>query len=406
VIPTRLKDEEFRAGWPAVLGCFGSAVFAWGFASFGQGVFLSQLQQTHGWSASVIGGATTVSFLVAAGLLPWVGSFVELFGPRIVLCGGTLFLGIGAIGVSLAAEPWQLYPCDLLMGFGWVGAGSTAISIALARWFERQRGLALSLALSGSSVGGFLVAPVLMTLSERQSFSVATTEVSLGLMAIVVPSIWLGVGARRVATLSSTASPTSSAPGALTDRGKLLRNVLFWSIAAPFALVTSAQVGVLVYRVSYLTPLLGTSGTAVALICTSVATLVSRLGFGMVIDRALPRNASAATFVAFAAAAGLLIAFPDHPSALYIGSVAMGVAVGNVLTLAPLIVQREFSSASFGAVLGLATAVAQIAFSSMPALLGIVYDWSGSYVVVLGICTALPLVAAVQVKCVGVRRPG
>jgi len=71
-----------------------------------------------------------------------------------------------------------------------------------------------------------------------------------------------------------------------------------------------------------------------------------------------------------------------------------------------LIVQREFSPRSFGAVLGLATAITQIAFSLIPALLGIVYDWSGSYVAVLGICTALPLVAAVLVKCVGVRRPG
>jgi predicted MFS family arabinose efflux permease len=294
----------------------------------------------------------------------------------------------------------------LLMGFGWVCASATAISIALARWFDRHRGLALSLALSGASVGGFLVAPALMTLSELQGFSVATTEVSLGLMAIVVPLIWFGVGTRRVVTLSAAAQPTQSAPGAVADRGKLLRDVRFWSIAAPFALVASAQVGVLVYRVSYLTPLLGTSGTAVALICTSVATLVSRLGFGMVIDRVLPRNASAATFVAVAAAAGVLIAFPEQPLALYIGSVMLGVAVGNVLTLPPLIVQREFSSASFGVVLGLATAVAQIAFSSIPALLGIVYDWSGSYVAVLGICTGLPLVAAVLVKCVGESRPG
>jgi hypothetical protein len=30
-----LMDEEFRIGWPVVLACSGTAVFAWGFGSYG-----------------------------------------------------------------------------------------------------------------------------------------------------------------------------------------------------------------------------------------------------------------------------------------------------------------------------------------------------------------------------------
>ena len=38
---------------------------------YGQPVYLAALQRTHGWSARTIGRATTVSFIVGAGLLPW-----------------------------------------------------------------------------------------------------------------------------------------------------------------------------------------------------------------------------------------------------------------------------------------------------------------------------------------------
>ena len=68
-----------------------------------------------------IGGATTVSFIIGAGLLPWVSGVIQRLGARVVLSGGAMLLGAGAIGLSHAAEPWQLYPCNLVMGFGWAG---------------------------------------------------------------------------------------------------------------------------------------------------------------------------------------------------------------------------------------------------------------------------------------------
>ena len=82
MMAARPIDEEFRTGWPVVFACFATAVFAWGFVSYGQPVYLAELQRTHGWSAGTIGGATTVSFVIGAGLLPWVGWAIERLGAR------------------------------------------------------------------------------------------------------------------------------------------------------------------------------------------------------------------------------------------------------------------------------------------------------------------------------------
>jgi hypothetical protein len=50
-------DHELATGWPSIVACAATAVFAWGFGCYGQAVYLSELQRTRGWSATIIGGA-------------------------------------------------------------------------------------------------------------------------------------------------------------------------------------------------------------------------------------------------------------------------------------------------------------------------------------------------------------
>ena len=70
---------------------------------------------------------------------------IQRLGARVVLSGGAILLGAGAIDLSHAAEPWQLYPCNLVMGLGgnrvpqrsrqsWhIGSTSTAASRSASR---------------------------------------------------------------------------------------------------------------------------------------------------------------------------------------------------------------------------------------------------------------------------------
>ena len=52
------------AGWRVVLACFLLALFLFGFALYGQGVYLVELQRLNGWPASLISGASTLSLLI------------------------------------------------------------------------------------------------------------------------------------------------------------------------------------------------------------------------------------------------------------------------------------------------------------------------------------------------------
>jgi hypothetical protein len=67
---------------------------------------------------------------------------------------------------------------------------------------------------------------------------------------------------------------------------------------------------------------------------------------------------------------------------------------GNLITLPPLIIHREFEASAFTVVLGLSTAISGIACSFGPALLGLVRGLSGGYDAALAVCIALQLAAA------------
>ena len=97
-----------------------------------------------------------------------------------------------------------------------------------------------------------------------------------------------------------------------------------------------------------------------------------------------------------AAALGLMLAVPE-PVALYAGCVLFGLSVGNIITLPALIIQREFAARSFGLVLGLSTALAQVTFACGPALLGAIRDAAGSHAPALALCIALQTSASVLI---------
>jgi MFS family permease len=316
---------------------------------------------------------------------------------------GVGLLGAGVYGLTAVTAPWQIYAANAVMASGWAMTSGTAITATIALWFDRRRGLAISLALNGASVGGFTVAPALVYLTHRQGVDSAVIEVIAAVLVVLVPAVCFGL--RRPPTAAARAAVPVSADMVmpmdrrtpLATRRDALRSRHFWSAAVPFALAITAQVGFIVHQVAYLLPTLGPDGTGLAVGSTAAAAVVGRLALGTVIDRLDVRLVSAVSFASQAAALLAMIGLGWSPAALFIGSVVFGLSVGNVITLPALVVQREFAAASFGLVIGLSFAVGQFAFGFGPALLGLARDLAGSYAPALGISIALEIAAAIVV---------
>ena len=113
----------------------------------------------------------------------------------------------------------------------------------------------------------------------------------------------------------------------------------------------------------------------------------------MVIDRLDPRLVTAVSLVSQAAAL-LTILQTDAVSIVLAACAVFGLSVGNLITLPPLIIHREFSPASFAVVMGLSSAISGTVGALGPAIVGLVRGWSGDYHAALALCVALELSAA------------
>lgn len=398
---TGMTDESSirYGGWKIVMVCFLTATFAWALGFYGQGIYLAELKRTHGWPASTISMATTFFYLFSALLVVFVSEAIRTLGPRIFMVGAVICMATATNLFGWVNAPWQLYAVYALMAIGWAGLSVGAITNVIGLWFNVRRGLAISLALNGASIGGVVGVPLLVFAISTFGFVSATMIAAIAMAVILLPIILLAIKSpitRSSAGMLGNRDPDERSISSGETRGKAVRCLRFWTITIPFALILLAQVGFIVHQISFMEPMIGRDMAGLAVSLMTAMAVIGRVLFGFLIDRLNQRGASAVLFTSQALALGAMINFPTMP-VLFAGSAVFGFTVGNAITLPSIIVHREFDSREFGVVISLATAIGQVIYACGPAIVGTLRDLSGSYALPFYVCMALELVAAVLV---------
>lgn len=404
------RGKRVYQGWK-VVGCtFLIAVFGWGFGFYGIGVFLAELVERHGWATGSVASAVTVLYLVGAVLIAFIGRAFERFGPRRVVLIGMSAMGAAAIELTWITRPWQLYVVFPLMAVGWAAMSGAALNVIVAPWFERRRGLAISIAFNGAAVGGVVLVPALVFLIGRIGFRAAVLSLVAVMVGVLTPLVlWLlargpevlGLGTDGDAPAPRVAGKTA---GEATPQTRdFMRTWHFWSIALPFALGLTAQISIIIHQVSFLKPALGVEGAAWAVSLTSVSAVLGRLVVGSFVDRVNRRAVIAGNFLLQATSIVLMLSSPG-PALLYVACAMFGLGVGNTTSLPSVIVQAEFPKAAFGQIVSTIIAINQFTYSFGPGLLGWLRDGFGTYDAAFAACLVLQLVAVTILLFGGSRR--
>jgi MFS family permease len=389
-------------GWRIVAVCFLVATFGWAFGFYGQSVYVAELHRIHGWPTSLISTATTFFYLFGALLVAFVSEAIRACGPRNCLLVGVFAMASAAALVGQVTAPWQLYAVNALLAFGWAGTSLGIITNTLGLWFDKKRGMAISLALNGASFGGIAGVPLMVAAIGRFEFSGAMIVAAITMVVLLVPVVLIFVGRPPQRSHIATTLVAADAPPASRTRAQAFRDIAFLTVSIAFALVLFAQVGFIVHLISFLDPVIGRERAAIAVALMTAMAVVGRVLFSTVIDRLNQRPASAISFASQAVALAVVIN-SQNEMLLFAACALFGFSVGNLITLPALIVQREFDSRAFGVLVSLITAINQITYAFGPGVIGLLRDASGSYSLPFYGCIGLELIAAVLIMVRGRR---
>lgn len=367
-------------GWRVMWAAFVLAGFGWGLGFYGPPIYLYAVAERTGWPLEHVSLAVTVHFLSGAVVVINLPRLIGRFGIARIVGVGALSVAIGIIGWSLAGERWQLYLAAVLTGGGWVTMSAAGINAIIARWFDRHRPMALSMAYNGAGVGGALLAPIWAYLIGWSDFTTA----ALIIASVTVVVVWF-LSARYFAVSPEAIGQSidgehegetsrQAAKGglkALPGR-RLTSHPAFITLVGGMTFGMFAQIGLISHLYSLLVPSLGVQVAGWTLGAATAIAIVGRMvtAWAMSVD-AERRNFMAASYLVQVIGSLLFIVFADSVAWITIvAALLFGIGIGNATSLPPLIAQREFAAADVLRVVSLLIATSQATSSLAPTLFG------------------------------------
>ena len=373
-------------GWKVVAACFCIAVVSWSLGLYGASVYLQSVTAAHGWPIAGVSSAITAFFLVSAVLQRSVGRAFDRFGPRPVMTVGAVSMAAGAALIGQVSQPWQLYPCFVLVGIGWATLSMTGLAATIAPWFERHQGRSMALATMGASLAGIAGVPLLLFTVSALGLARGLAVVGAAAVLVLLLLVWgvlrhrgpASLGLERDGARAPSAGAAPVPPPAPLAASVARPAWLLWSAAAGFALGLNVQIGFVTHHVALGAATLGVAGAGLLVSATGAAAFAGRVLLARIVDRVDVRRLAAGLLLAQALVLLAIAALPG--TAVLVGaSLAYGFCMGQVTTLGPIVVRREFGAAAFGTTYGAAATAIQLTSAFGPALLGWLRDGFGGY---------------------------
>jgi MFS family permease len=305
-------------------------------------------------------GFTRGQLSLANLILSWTVAILSpLAGVAMDRFGALRIISVAIIGEAVAFAAFAFIPpvfsvyVAIILVLALFGVGTTppGFSQILVSRFERARGMALGIAVSGLGVVA-IVGPIganwLIEVSGWRGayLGVAGAVVALGAAGI---ALIIADGPTR---RDSAMVPNPSRTPVVGD-WSALRRPLFWTLLLALLAPALFAAGYLFHLISIL-KMRGVDAGAAAQIQSllGIAVLVGRLGNGWALDRFFAPHVAAFSFLLSALAC--LALWSEIPALHALAAIGVGLAVGAELDVMAYIISRYFGVENFGKLYGLA----------------------------------------------------
>lgn len=383
---------EFRAHWRMLLGCLiGIAVGVASLPYYTTGMFVGPLSQEFGWSRGAAASSALALTLGMALASPFAGRVIDRFGVRRIACGSLVCVAAGFF--ALAAMPASLiffYVTILSMAILGIGSAAIGYTRLVNQRFERARGLAIGIVLTGTGVGA-VFGPKMVAWAIGQSGWRAAYAVLGGVALSAIPFV-LFLLPRDSVKSSSLSTAGDHAPS--LDSRSLQETRLIRYLTAIFTVTALGFGGMMVHLVPILTDAGNTLERAASYASlTGFSVIVGRLLIGWLIDRIFAPYVASAVFTLTALGCLLLL---SGTWAAPVAAIVLGLAMGAEVDLVGYLVARYFGMNKYGRIYGRLYAAFLLGLGISSALTGVIYDRTGTYMIAQCAAAGLLLSAAVM----------
>ena len=249
----RVADSHSEAdigyeGW-RVAGAASVGVFV-SFASllvYTFGVLLKPLAEEFAWSRESVSAAFGIAAMTVAACSPPLGYLFDRVRPTRIIVPCLIVFGAAFASLSLLTPHlWHLYAIFFVLGVVGNGTAQMAYSRAVSSWFERRRGTALAIVMSGGAVGAIVLPPAAEALIQSVGWRRPASS----------SARWCSSSASRSwrASFESGRSVAAAAPvldGVSVREG--LTSSVFWILVIVLFAQSIAQNGALTHMAALLT---------------------------------------------------------------------------------------------------------------------------------------------------------
>ena len=387
------RDGVFYGWWIVIAGSISQAYTSGTFWQ-GFGAFFDPIIEQFGWSRALTAGAMSLQRTESGAISPFVGWFVDKFGPRNVMLAGTLMTALGFILLSRIQELWQFYAAFLLLTIGLSFGTFLIVTTAVANWFVEKRSKALSYTMAGSGLGGILV-PVVIWIIATTDWRTGLVVVGIGCLIVGIPVSFVmksrpedygmlpdGVDPADVRdeTQADGTAPRRSALSrevTMTTR-EALRNRVFWQLAIAMG-VSGMVMSASIHQIPAIASFgLSRNMAGFAILGVSIFSVVGRLGSGYFGDRIDKRHVIAIALL-FQFVGTIVFAFTTEIWHLVVFVITWGFGFGASIPVRFALIADLFGRRHYGSIMGTLMTTSAVFGVIAPVLVGWIFDVRGNY---------------------------
>jgi MFS family permease len=301
------------------------------------------------------------------------GKITDRYGIVTAIGLGIGLLGLGYIGAGMSGSIWQFIFIHFLIGLS-SSATFGPLMAEASHWFDRYRGLAVTIAASGNYIGGTIWPPLVNW--GMQTYGWRTTHIAVGIftaiamtLTLIVLRTQMGAGVQR--------SHADAAPPRIDLRlsTNALTAILSLASIACCVAMSMPQVHIVAYcgDLGY-----GVTRGAEMLSLMLGFGIVSRIGSGFLADRI----GGIHTLLIGSLAQGtalLFYLFFDSLTSLYVISAMFGLFQGGIVPSYAIIVREAMPASEAATRVGIVIFASVFGMSFGGWISGVIFDATGSY---------------------------